>query len=556
MNGSLRSSSGYLPDELLSAIFVSCLEPDDIGCTVPSKHSAPLVLSWVCRHWRRICLATPRLWSGISLFDQPPPPPRGIARVMTTTPALARSSTRRYITKRANLLHLLDLWIARSNWIPISIKFSYTDLWEAERGRPMLFLPGADECSEYVRDMEVLNDKLLTCRHRWRALDVSVLDLSVTERLLQAISALPASPQLEHLSIATQYLGIFGEVRSHNLALSPNLRTVKILSPLIVPDAGGASFQHLSELELKFCSSMSGCLQWIDTAPNLETLKVRFFTAEAQTLEGETRLRHLPRLKVLDVTAFSNDSDPGPLLSLLRAPALTELKVDTSDLIEAREWTCVSDLLRHSGCPLEFLTLHGTPMTTEEIIECLKLVPDVTHLDLGSITDDQLRALTFYPLLQDASPEVTSVLGDGTPLCPNLKALVISDIEECTVDALVKMITSRHKRTIPAPDNENASGETSEGADAIPSPEVGTEVHGHEPVPNRDGDGEERFRTLEALVIGYDPEYAVLSHPDIIECMEAGLFVEAALPEGFEILNEGNSLIEIEEPLSGAITGF
>lgn len=418
----------------------------------------------------------------------------------------------------------------------------------------MLFLPGADESAEYERDMAQLVDKLLTCKHRWRALDMSVLDFSVIEPLLEAISVAPATPKLEHLSVATQYLGIFGQVRSHDFALSPRLKTVKILSPLIVPSAGGAAFQHLSELELKFCSSMSGCLQWIDTAPNLEILKVRLFTAEAQTLEGETRIRSLPRLKVLDVTAFSNDSDPGPLLSILRTPDLRELKVDASDLIESRGWTCVQDLLRCSQSSLESLTLLGTPMTTEEIINCLRFIPDATYLDLGAIHDEVLRALTFFPQMRGVRPEIAQLLGDGIPLCPKLKTLVISDIEECTIDALVKMITSRHHKTAPllrhgqegselfieeGPERNELGRDT----EVIPSLASVSEVQ----------DDCEPYKTLEEIYIGYDPEFTLLSHPEITNCMDAGLYVEATLPEGFEILNEDNTFIEVEEAFLGTI---
>ncbi|KAJ7720030.1 hypothetical protein B0H16DRAFT_1224947, partial [Mycena metata] len=48
------------PAELISEIFIACL-PDN-GRVQPSRHTAPLSLARICRHWREIALSTPQLW--------------------------------------------------------------------------------------------------------------------------------------------------------------------------------------------------------------------------------------------------------------------------------------------------------------------------------------------------------------------------------------------------------------------------------------------------------------------------------------------------------------
>ncbi|KAJ7636444.1 hypothetical protein FB45DRAFT_906631 [Roridomyces roridus] len=54
-----------LPVELLHAIFIACLPSDEY---VPiSSRLAPLVVSWVCKYWRRLALGFPALWTSLAL---------------------------------------------------------------------------------------------------------------------------------------------------------------------------------------------------------------------------------------------------------------------------------------------------------------------------------------------------------------------------------------------------------------------------------------------------------------------------------------------------------
>ncbi|KAJ7286466.1 hypothetical protein C8J57DRAFT_1664557 [Mycena rebaudengoi] len=55
-----------LPSELISEIFLHCL-PDDTEFVPPNPHAAPLLLCRICRQWKQIALATPGLWSSLSL---------------------------------------------------------------------------------------------------------------------------------------------------------------------------------------------------------------------------------------------------------------------------------------------------------------------------------------------------------------------------------------------------------------------------------------------------------------------------------------------------------
>ncbi|KAG8213789.1 hypothetical protein J3R82DRAFT_10501 [Butyriboletus roseoflavus] len=57
-----------VPDQVLQEIFQHCL-PDD-PYAVPDTHSAPLVLTHVCRRWRAVVQSTSELWSSIALHDR------------------------------------------------------------------------------------------------------------------------------------------------------------------------------------------------------------------------------------------------------------------------------------------------------------------------------------------------------------------------------------------------------------------------------------------------------------------------------------------------------
>ncbi|KAJ7137565.1 hypothetical protein C8R43DRAFT_608650 [Mycena crocata] len=59
-----------LPVEVLSEIFFACLP--SLQYTPASRLLAPLVVSWVCAHWRNVAVSLPRLWSSLALQPNGP----------------------------------------------------------------------------------------------------------------------------------------------------------------------------------------------------------------------------------------------------------------------------------------------------------------------------------------------------------------------------------------------------------------------------------------------------------------------------------------------------
>ncbi|KAJ3538222.1 hypothetical protein NMY22_g5252 [Coprinellus aureogranulatus] len=127
----LLSPARKLPDDIYREIFLWCLPP-------PSRHrrvdrrSAPLLLTRVCRRWREIAYATPRLWTHLSLRYQEP-------------------------TRRLSNTHFVQEWVRRSGALPISVTYD----------------AGSD--SGLHPDHLDLFSKLSQSFERWRSLSMSLL---------------------------------------------------------------------------------------------------------------------------------------------------------------------------------------------------------------------------------------------------------------------------------------------------------------------------------------------------------------------------------------------
>ncbi|KAJ7500974.1 hypothetical protein B0H11DRAFT_752822, partial [Mycena galericulata] len=79
-----------LPPEITSHIFLKCLPFH--GRVQPSATKAPLVLARVCRQWRDVALATPRLWSSIDFNAEDDSPDNGKIPLFRTWLSRAKRS--------------------------------------------------------------------------------------------------------------------------------------------------------------------------------------------------------------------------------------------------------------------------------------------------------------------------------------------------------------------------------------------------------------------------------------------------------------------------------
>ncbi|KAF5327623.1 hypothetical protein D9619_004634 [Psilocybe cf. subviscida] len=168
-----------LPVEVLQEIFQHCV-PEKVEETVVDTRYAPVLLTHICRSWRRIATATPVLWSSVHIvLPRPKPDVRGQTQAI-------HNRTLRAVTE----------WLSRSASLPLHVsildpdtRFSVTD--------PL---------------SERLIKLVLSYSHRWRS-----LSLNIPARFLDKyIVGLPSSslPLLRNLTVREAYTQWRGEFSS------------------------------------------------------------------------------------------------------------------------------------------------------------------------------------------------------------------------------------------------------------------------------------------------------------------------------------------------------
>ncbi|KAF9058577.1 hypothetical protein BDP27DRAFT_1240626, partial [Rhodocollybia butyracea] len=91
----LMSPIRWIPSETLGEIFIHCLSSD----AYPFAVSSSLLMTTICRHWRRVAINTPILWSSLHIH-LPPHLSEEMASQQTAG---------------------VNLWLERSATLPISV---------------------------------------------------------------------------------------------------------------------------------------------------------------------------------------------------------------------------------------------------------------------------------------------------------------------------------------------------------------------------------------------------------------------------------------------------
>ncbi|EJD04510.1 uncharacterized protein FOMMEDRAFT_28188 [Fomitiporia mediterranea MF3/22] len=259
--------------------------------------------------------------------------------------------------------------------------------------------------------------------------------------------------------------------------------------------------QNMHELNLRFCTSTSHVLDWVDACPNLVNLRAQLFRrgdeqddpeidefgglgdeiVEDDEPDGEgwvlinnrrqrpaqnvlristmrNDVRVLPNLTCLELHSFSSPASVGTILDPLTTPALKILRIGTSfariGLSNVR-WLHIALLLQRSDASLEELRTAGTPMNADDMRACLLLSPRLKRLSIGMFEEmEQLLGDLAAQTSEGEQPESKLVAGEGTqqsaaaahggiPLpCPGLNAVDIAD-SIFPIDALVSVVSSR-----------------------------------------------------------------------------------------------------------------
>ncbi|KAF8636619.1 hypothetical protein AX17_003429 [Amanita inopinata Kibby_2008] len=385
-----------IPIEIMQKIFLHCLSDDEY--TRPDVHSAPLLLAQVCSPWRRVALATPRLWN--SLWMQ-----------------LSCSNVERR-------LNTMSTWLQRSAACPLSL---YAQVQST----------GFDIANLFFLLLDAY-------RLRWKDLRL-VLPSTWIEAALQVLEK--GAPSLEVLRIRiarSQGNSTFQKPFTITDISAPRLRCLSwgitgSQRAVVLPQ-----LSHLTELEVDYELSISECLDILRQCPNLETCEFWKIRNLPSVLESHSVFPIvLPRLRT-----FTLHSTPigCTLLDYLTLPALTMLKIAISiDESDRNIWlqSSFNGFFARSSCSLQSLILQDALPSESALIQCLQCVsPSLTQLHL-------LDTRGIFVLRDDVLSLLTVRHGqDGSVycLCPRLEVLRFGRSLLSTDGFLADMVESRWRQ--------------------------------------------------------------------------------------------------------------
>lgn len=331
-----RAPVEMLPLEMLSEIFCHCLDHSETYMS-PHRNRAPLLLTRVCRSWRRCAITTPALWTSLRLYSP-------------FTEHQYRS-----------LVSLADLWLQRSGARPLSLSLTIPDHHSLPASLlshlprcARLHLAAPDPFSAALGDnMPLLESLSLTSPndHAFYPKESTFpLDISAPRLRALALDGFPHRlvlpwAQLTHLRVANW------EPTKPWLSL---LRECSALTSCSLSPAGEILLVGGAPTPIVF--------------PALESLRVH----PTRVLGFVRVLEHFaaPNLKHLDVAV------PGNIVPLCRE---------------------VAPLLARSQCQLQSLALAGLRLDAFEDFRALcALVPNLTRLSVAGIGRMSFPSRMFF----------------------------------------------------------------------------------------------------------------------------------------------------------------
>lgn len=412
----LLSPIRRMPPEIMSRIFEFC---GDIGArgphAEPSKR-APLLLGSVCRSWRALSFAIPRLWTTLYL----------------------RLPTGGTFVKQEEILRA---WLERSRLFPVSL-WLWNDFLTDDM--PVSFL-------------RKLSDIIAENSDRWKAI---FIHFPAYDQDWESFDALVRChfPNLEELEISPQ----FTPWEPFKPELFPKLRELQVPAGSMPNSHKTLPWTQLTHLTLRGgyrTTNIEELLQILSCAPLLSYLHVEIsqYRSERKWDEQFDRIT-MPSLHTLVlVTITSHEECINHFMDALILPHLRDFQLLT------RVWDCSRmatawchdsflSLLLRSKCSINHFTLHASNITGAQLREIMEQCPSLvllklhgakTHLVLSEVIKDMIYDPSCGAL---SSPQSSPTLSSSSlpqqekaslPLAPWLKALSLS----CeSMDALTHQI--------------------------------------------------------------------------------------------------------------------
>lgn len=368
------------PDDVLALIFEQC--------AASGWADAPLVVSHVCRKWRRASFS-PRVWSYIHLTSD-------------SLDAVARTR----------------LWLSRALQSPLRVLVDVQ-----------------------VLDPHILDafELVLDRASQWRSLTLSARFVQQASEILSQCRR--PIPNLCTLDVTSFSIGVSTEQGVDELAGlddafydAPSLSCVRIVCNRFPPSLPTTVVELSIELADIPSSrpSLSALLQMLGRLPALRSLTLiipSYFAQIIQNNEDRTTETYLHQLECLIVDA---PPDFNEVLRHIQAPALRSLHLRSTEppLNHPHEGTgeALLQFLKSSNPQIKLLELHDVDIRRDDFVQCFSSLPLLEELRLHEteIPDDALLSLH--------GP-------NGS--CPRLKRLDLRWCEQLAGRALVGLVRSR-----------------------------------------------------------------------------------------------------------------
>ncbi|KAJ7213098.1 hypothetical protein GGX14DRAFT_564137 [Mycena pura] len=384
-----------LPVELLGEIFMWTL--GDWGMMTdepPRLLLEPLTLSHVCVHWRSVAISIPMLWAAIWI-DRP----------------------------RAAHIHMVELWVERSQSCLLSIHLRQTD------PKSRLSFPASIEHD--------LTDEILTLLiphlHRWH-----VVEFLFSADAQRPLTSLPVdeATALEHVALhVDSWDAAVAESLQTALYSRPSLRSLHLMPASNLKCVQWKQLTHL--VAVPECT-LDTCLGILASCP---TLSSATFTCSAQPDWAHTPFsypdQYLTLPSLVDISLKASRIDLSPFFNRLTLPALRSLALDYCHVPRATpDHQSLHNLLDRSGCALEFFSLHETARICDE------------NRPIAFLQTPHLSSLLVLELRVDITDKIIHFLTFGAeraPTLPNLTDMSLTDNRGDHISdvALAQMILSR-----------------------------------------------------------------------------------------------------------------
>ncbi|KAJ7844643.1 hypothetical protein B0H13DRAFT_126558 [Mycena leptocephala] len=294
-----------LPNEIVSEIFMHFVPKYPCFPPLTGKLS-PNILTQICRRWRELALATPPLWSAISLSDNDMP--------------------------FARLAHICDIWLSRSRACPLAIQFQFDE----------------DDYRVYVSQALAA-----VCPHRARwecvKLYISQSDLPTIQGRL---------PLLRHLDL---------EVHDDPPTTPVTFRDVPMLRGVVINDIAASSvilpWEQLTSVTLNrvYLREFVPVLQ---QTPKLVHCRLHIFFSLDDDSDPQINIT-LPCLESLALNDPGYDQPVTKYLGIFILPALRNLKV-AEQFLGSTPIDSLTSFISKSGCTLQEVHIIGGRSVQED----------------------------------------------------------------------------------------------------------------------------------------------------------------------------------------------